>query len=388
MIIEETFLAADDYYEVMGLTPEANQVEIEAAFRERSAGLNLRHPDPQERIQSAEKMLSLTAAYETLSDPIMRSRYDLQVLGRKNLPVQEKVDILFKEGIRAYRQRETDLALRYLKEVANLYPHRALYRVHLAIAYADKDWMAFTESELETALRLDPDFTFAKEIIAKVLFKLPDRRRHWYHSKLNQQVLALAGFFVLLGILIASGLPQRMAKQTYQKMASSVKAERKLDDNLENQLPADMREELEGKQKKQSKKTIPYFESNYKPEGKVFDYSQQEAQSKVFYPDQQMVVITYKDGSILTYRPAELKGWKKDAATGTPIMITSSNELIPSPNILNLTLPDNTPVDLQNPEYGWMFPEYEGSATSSDSAPAEEPPVKKQPAKTYNPYGS
>ena len=310
MIHQQAFLA-DDYYEIMGLSPAATQIEVEEAFKQQSVNLNLRHPDLAERIRSAERMLQLTQAFETLSNPIMRSHYDLQVLGRQNLPVNEKVEILFKEGIRAWRKQETDLALRYLKEVANLYPHRALYRVHLAIAYAEKEWYTFTESELETALRLDPDFKFAKETVAKLLFKLPDKQNKWYNDRLIRQIAPVAAAFVLVGVLIAAGVPQNLVTGLIAKVRDSAKATPKTSANPEDQLPEDMRQELNQKKQQQQDIThgeITLFEPGYRPEGRLFDYTKLEAKEKVYYPDQKMVVITYKDGSILTYKPAELKG--------------------------------------------------------------------------------
>lgn len=370
MILEQAFLA-HDFYETMGLAPEATQLEIEEAYKQISVQLDLRHPDESERIRAAETMLSLTQAFETLSNPIMRSRYDLQVLGRQNLPVTEKVDVLFKEGIRAWRKQETDLALRYLKEVSSLYPHRALYRVHLAIAYAEKDWFTFTESELETALRLDPDYKFAKETIAKLLFKLPDKKKRWYHDRLIRQIGPMAAAFVLVGVLIAAGVPQGLLGNLYNQIMNMGKAQPKQSD-VEKELPADMREELAQKNAMQAdeKITIPFFESDYRPEGRVFDYGKLEAKEKVYYPDQKMVVVTYTDGSILTYKPAELKGWKKHRETDVPIMITNNNELIPSPT-LPLKLPGNVDAKLDAPGFpAFFFPEYGVSAAEGADTPA------------------
>lgn len=384
MLLEQAYLA-HDYYELMGLTAEATQLEVEEAFKQLSGNLNLRHPDEQERIQAAESMLGLTQAFETLSNPILRSHYDLQVLGRHNLPVKEKVDILFKEGLRAWRKQETDLALRYLKEVSHLYPHRALYRVHLAIAYAEKDWYTFTESELETALRLDPDYKFAKETIAKLLFKLPDKQRHWYQDRLVRQMAPLAAGFVLVGILLAAGVPQGLFGSMLSGILDSAKAKPKQQDVIKD-LPQDMQEELAKKEQQQKpasqNQTIPFFEENYRPEGKVFDYSKQLAKDKVYYADQQTVAVTYEDGSILTYRPADLKGWKKQG--GVPIMITANNEMIPSP-ALPLKLPGGAMANLSEPNFpAWMFPEYSQASTTPATAPSQAPP---QSATLYNPYG-
>ncbi len=382
MLLEQAYLS-HDYYEVMGLTPDATQVEVEEAFKNHATGLDLRHPEPSERIQAAERMLLLTQAFETLSNPIQRSHYDIQMLGRQNLPVKEKVEILFKEGIRAWRKNETDLALRYLKEVSHLYPHRPLYRVHLAIAYAEKDWFTFTENELETALRLDPDFKFAKETVAKLLFKLPDKRRHWYHDKLMRQAASMAAGFVLLGVLLASGVLQNLTGELWAKVADSAKAKPKAgtQQSAEQELPEDMRKELAEKKAvvPVMRSKLPFFDKNYRPEGRVFDYSHLEAKEKVFYPEQSMVVVTYSDGSVLTYKPTELTGWKKHPSSDVPIMITANNEMIPSPT-LPLKMPGNLEAKLEDPNFpAWMFPEYgidnaigatDPSAPSNTTAPA------------------
>ncbi len=405
MLPEQAFLTDPNYYELLELEPSATHTEVEASFQDASMSLNLKSEDLEVRVEAAEKMLQLTRAYETLSDPVMRARYDLQTLGRKDLPVQEKIDVLFKEGIRAWRRSETDLALRYLKEVAALYPHRPLYRVHLAIAYAEKKWINFTETELETALRLDPDYKFAKETIAKLLFKLPDRKQRWFQSRLNQQVALLTGGFVLLAVLIATGIPQgmvnRVAGNFFQEDGPSVQ-------ELEAQLPADMVESLKQKAPQGNFKAIPYFKSDYKPPGQSFDYTNLKARNKVFYPAQATVAITYEDGSVLTYRPPELKGWKK--VGDLPVMITANNELIPSPSTLPLKTGSGEAVNMNAPDFpNAYFPEYgaapAAAAPEKKPSTAQNPPVSSaptaapastKPANTparnapdggYNPYG-
>ena len=83
-------------------------------------------------------MLDLTSAYEILSNPIQRSHYDIRTFGRGNLPINLRVENLFREGMKAFRKHKSDLATRYFKEITQLFPHRSLYRVHLAISYAEK----------------------------------------------------------------------------------------------------------------------------------------------------------------------------------------------------------------------------------------------------------
>lgn len=412
-MLDQAFLTDPNYYELLQLEPSATHTEVEGAFQEESMALNLKSADGDVRLQAAEKMLQLTRAYETLSDPVMRARYDLTTLGRKNLPSQERIEVLFKEGIRAWKRSETDLALRYLKEVAALYPHRPLYRVHLAIAYAEKKWYNFTETELETALRLDPDYKFAKETIARILFKVPDRKQNWFQSRLNQQVALLTLGLVGLAVFIASGIPGNMIQGWVKKWSGEQPVSQAA---LEAQLPEDMKQALA--QNTVSVAQITYFPEDYRPEGQVFDYTRLEAVNKAFYAGQNTVAITYKDGSVLTYKPAELKGWKK--LGDMPVMITANNEMIPSPASLPLKTGAGELIDMNAPDFPHhYFPEYGPPPTvpaaappaettpvnpppQNTSAPAVEAPAVQQPAQTdapqapsqntkpqgYNPYGN
>ena len=63
-----------DYYEVLGLSKGASEEEIKKAYR---AGVKKYHPDLNPGDKSAEeKMKELNEAYEVLSDPDKKSRYD------------------------------------------------------------------------------------------------------------------------------------------------------------------------------------------------------------------------------------------------------------------------------------------------------------------------
>lgn len=375
MRLDQAFLTDPNYYELLHLEPSATHIEVQNAFHEESMALNLKSADGEVRLQAAEKMLQLTRAYESLSDPMMRARYDLQTLGRVNAPSQERIEVLFKEGIRAWKRSETDLALRYLKEVASLYPHRPLYRVHLAIAYAEKKWYNFTETELETALRLDPDYKFAKETIARLLFKVPDRQRGWFQSRLNQQVVLMSVGLVGLAVFIASGIPGQMI----QKLTGGWGQEQALDaKTIEAQLPEDMKQALSNNAVTVAQ--IPYFPAGYQPEGQVFDYTKLEAVNKAFYAAQNTVAITYKDGSVLTYKPGQLKGWKK--VGDMPIMVTANNELIPSPASLPLKTGDGKIIDMSAFDFPLAyFPEYGENSSSAPATPAQQaPPVQPPPA--------
>lgn len=59
-------------YRSLGISPTATAAEIAAAFRKRSKET---HPDTSGR-ESAEEFVQVSAAYEVLSDPARREKYD------------------------------------------------------------------------------------------------------------------------------------------------------------------------------------------------------------------------------------------------------------------------------------------------------------------------
>lgn len=208
----ETFLErlsnAADYYEVIGLSPQADGNEIKLAYY---ALARRYHPDrfhiqsgtPRHaRISSA--FARVTQAYETLTDPSARSTYDAaldrsrQFSGSRKKKAGDVVGTrdgfefamgspdddfqeagqCFREGLYALQAGQLQLAVKQLSAAARLSPREASYRAHYGRALAaGAQTRRLAESELQAAVKLEPANAMYRTMLAELYFDLNFHRR-------------------------------------------------------------------------------------------------------------------------------------------------------------------------------------------------------------------
>jgi DnaJ-class molecular chaperone with C-terminal Zn finger domain len=67
-------MAIGDYYEILGVARGASEAEIKKAYRKLAQQW---HPDVNAEAAAAVKFKEINEAYQVLSDPERRQRYDL-----------------------------------------------------------------------------------------------------------------------------------------------------------------------------------------------------------------------------------------------------------------------------------------------------------------------
>lgn len=76
-----------DYYKILGITKDSNQIQIRKAFRELALKY---HPDKNKNSEeSKQKFMEIVQAYEVLSDEKSRKRYDNKLTNEKSFQRQQ-----------------------------------------------------------------------------------------------------------------------------------------------------------------------------------------------------------------------------------------------------------------------------------------------------------
>lgn len=168
-----------NYYKILEIEQNASTEEVRKAFITLS---KKHHPDKYplgspEKKQAEIIFANITEAYSILSDPAHRRNYDEIRAGRMTedgLPVQKKepevdwAEHYFKDGEEALRRKETDSAIKNLREAVRLKPNVAKYNFCLGLAYVEKGWHAYAKASFAAAIKIDPNNLAAKKYMSNL----------------------------------------------------------------------------------------------------------------------------------------------------------------------------------------------------------------------------
>jgi curved DNA-binding protein CbpA len=188
----------EDFYAVLGVEDTASPDDIRKAYLKLAKKLHPdRFPNDAEKKAAAQQEFGkVTRAHEVLGDPRQREEYDaLRGLQARRAALDEavgggtmsassaaaaersgsmekpqfesKAEWAAKHGIRAkefMQRKKFQEAETACKEAIRLDPAKTTYRIQLAEIYVARGWKTLAMTEIQTALRLNPDDADAKTL--------------------------------------------------------------------------------------------------------------------------------------------------------------------------------------------------------------------------------
>jgi curved DNA-binding protein CbpA len=196
----EDFLAraetATTHYEVLAVSDDASATDIKTAYYDIARRYHpdrfRRNHDPSLHTRVEALFARITQAYETLADTGRRAAYDSKLAARKNIshpppskaevpvptitpvqlvstPLPDQVEVQFQEGMAALQQGQMNQAAALFASVAKVAPNDARFRAfHGRALAANEKTRRSAESELRTALKLDPDNPDYRTMLAEL----------------------------------------------------------------------------------------------------------------------------------------------------------------------------------------------------------------------------
>lgn len=202
----ERLRAAGDFYEIIDVPRTAGANDIKVAYYSLARRY---HPDrfhlksgTRLHIQISAAFARITQAYETLMDANARSNYDATLARAKQRgesgALKEKeasakddsfhqkvttgdlgqAENIFREGFEYLQQGQVSAALTRLAAASRSDPKNAKYRAYYGRALAaDQKTRRLAESELQTAVKLEPSSPLYRTMLAELYFELKFFRR-------------------------------------------------------------------------------------------------------------------------------------------------------------------------------------------------------------------
>jgi curved DNA-binding protein CbpA len=206
----------EDYYAILGVEQNASADDIRKAYLKLAKKL---HPDrfpndPEKKADAQEKFAKVTRAHEVLGDPRQKEEYDaLRLLARSraalddgtggaSMPAGKGAAAAAQgaagEGQKSGAESKGEWAARHYqraedyikrkkyqeaetatKEAIRLDASKVKYRIQLAEIYLARGWKTLAMTEIQTALRLDPNDADAKacELRLKSAMKSGDKEK-------------------------------------------------------------------------------------------------------------------------------------------------------------------------------------------------------------------
>jgi curved DNA-binding protein CbpA len=148
---------ARDFYSVLALPRNATEDQIRKRFRELA---RLRHPD---RFQGAEKEAAerefqeITQAFNVLSDPERRRRYDSELARPSESDPRQMCRVYLQRGIKAYKEKSYLDAADNFDRATKADPNNAQAWQHLAMACTQQtNWLPQAVAAIDRACELEP----------------------------------------------------------------------------------------------------------------------------------------------------------------------------------------------------------------------------------------
>ena len=184
--------AAANLYEALGIEQNASSAEVKSAY---FAQAKKYHPDLfhkndefQSRIQNA--FTEIAQAYETLKDDASRELYNFKMRkeladrkereaaglsedeANKNMML-EKAAENFRKGLELYEYGEIEASVGYFARAVHFDPETARFHAYYGMALSsDKKQLHKAESELQTAIRIEPQNITYRRMLAELFVKI------------------------------------------------------------------------------------------------------------------------------------------------------------------------------------------------------------------------